>query len=266
MRVALGGEAALDAITSFTVDGSVRQTAGGFTKDLSIELSVQLPDRFLDVRRDTNSAGPRVVDITYYAGFRGDTLIRRTDSTIPFPPDPWPQIPAVVAQREREITLANKQGFARLAVILFGRSFGGYPLQFAYRGTERRGERAINVVEATAMDGYRMRVSIDAATHLPAMIAYSARQGVMVSTTSTIVTRGNEVVSQTPAGSLTVVDVAGLPIVEHRLAPSKFKAQNGVNWPHRLTETVGTDVVSQTDLGKFRLNPKLEPRRFEIGR
>ena len=138
MRTALGGDAALDAITSFTVNGTVRQTAGGFAKSLSIELSVLLPDHFLDVRRDRSSAGPMAVDISYYRGFRGDTLIRHTDSTIPFPPDPWPQTPAVVAQREREITLGNKQEFARLILVLFGRSFSGCELQFSCLGVEQR--------------------------------------------------------------------------------------------------------------------------------
>lgn len=241
-------------------------TAGGFTKDLSIELSVLLPDHFLDVRRDTNSAGPREVDITYYKGFRGDTLIRRTDSTVPFPPDPWPQIPAVMAQREREMTLGNKQEFARLMLIFFGRSFSGYALQLSYLGVEQREGCTVDVLQAKGTDGYSMRVSIDAATHLPAMIAYLARQSVMVSTTSTVAMRGKEIVSQAPVSPPVPVDTDHLAMVEYRLAPSKFKAQGGLNWPHRLTETVGPDVVSQTELGKFRFNPRLEPRRFEIGR
>lgn len=265
MRAALGGDAVLDAIKSFTVGGSVRQTAGGFTRSLSIDLSVLLPDHFLDVRRDSDSAGPRAVEITYYKGFRADTLIRRTDSNIPFPPDPWPQTPAVVAQREREITLANKQAFARLALLLFGRSFDGYPLDFAYLGAEQRDGRAIDVLEATAADGYRMRLSVDAATHLPVLIVHLAPQGVMVSTSSKVAVRGNEVVSQTPS-SFPHIDISGLPMVEQQLTPSYFKVQDGVTWPHRLSETVGTEVVSRMDLGRFRLNPKLEPKRFDIAR
>jgi len=266
MRVALGGEAALDAIRSFTVDGSVRQTASGFTKDLPMELFVLLPDHFLDIRRDSQSVGPRTVDITYYKGFRGDTLIRRTDSTIPFPPDPWPQVPAVIAQREREMMAANKQDFARLALLLFGRSFDGYVLQFQHLGAVQREGHAIDVLEATAADGFRMRLSVDATTHLPAALDYLAPQGMMVSMTSTVIVRGREVVSEIPTASPAPVDTAGRPMVEHRLAPSNFRVQHGVNWPHRLTETVGTQVVSQTNLGKFRLNPKLELRRFDIVR
>jgi hypothetical protein len=217
MRAALGGEAALDAIKTFTVDGSVRMAVGGFTKDLSIELSVLLPDHFLDVRRDTNSAGPREIDITYYKGFRGDTLIRRTDSTVPFPPDPWPEIPAVIAQREREMTLGNKQEFARLMLIFFGRSFSGYPLQLSYLGVEQREGRTVDVLQATGTDGSSMRVSVDAATHLPAMIAYLARQSVMVSTTSTVAVRGKEIVSQAPVSPPAPVDTDHLAMVEYRI-------------------------------------------------
>ena len=68
------------------------------------------------------------------------------------------------------------------------------------------------------------------------------------------------------AGCHGIDDLDDLPMVEHRLVPSNFRTQDGLNWPHRLTETVGTNVVSRTDLGKFRLNPKLQPKRFEIGR
>jgi hypothetical protein len=139
-------------------------------------------------------------------------------------------------------------------------------LQFAYLGAEHREGCTIEVLEATGTDGYRMRLSVDAATHLPAAIDYLAQQGMMVSMTSTVAVRGNEVVSQTSASPPAPVDTSGLRMVAHRLVPSTFKAQGGLNWRHRLTDAVGADEVSQMDLGTFRLNPTLEPKRFEVGR
>ena len=266
MRVALGGEATLDAIRTVTVEGNLMRTAGRFTRHLSIYLYLLLPDHFLEVRRDWDLSSSMHVNITYYRGFRGDILIRRTDSNIPFPPDPWPQTPDVIQQREREMTLANKQDFARYALILFGRSFSSYPLQFAHLGLEQIDGRAFDALEATGTDGYRMRLFIDATTHLPAMIAFLARHGAPVSTTSAAVVSGNAVVAQTLPSSPAPVDPAGIPMVEYRLTASKFKKQDGVNWPHRLTVIVGTKVISQTDLGRFRLNPKLDPKRFDVSR
>jgi len=92
MRAALGGDAVLGAVNAFSADGDVRETFDGRSKTLSIELSVLLPDHVLDVRRDVDMSSPRTIDITYYRGFRGDTLIRRTVSTIRFPPTPGPRM------------------------------------------------------------------------------------------------------------------------------------------------------------------------------
>jgi hypothetical protein len=83
---------------------------------------------------------------------------------------------------------------------------------------------------------------------------------------STVAVRRGEVVSQTPMSPPAPVNLDGRPMVEHRLVPSNFRLQDGLNWPRRLVDSAGTDEVYEMDFGKFRLNPKLEPKRFEIGR
>src|SRR6188768_2394092 len=90
MRAALGGDAALAAVQTMSATGSVTESHAGRSRSLSVEILALRPDHFMTVRRDSQSAGPMPIDITYYAGFRGDRLIRRTDSNIPFPPDPGP--------------------------------------------------------------------------------------------------------------------------------------------------------------------------------
>jgi hypothetical protein len=266
LRQALGGAAVLDGINSFSVRGTLRQNRGGRSRSLSLELSVVLPDHYLEVRRDWQSGGPMPVDITYYRGFRGDTLIRRTDANIPFPPDPGPNTPAAIAQRELAITLKNKQEFARLSLVLFGRAFSGYPLQFDFLGAAQLDGRPIEVIEATAADGYKMRLSVDATTHLPAMISYLAEEPVLVSTSSTVTMRGDQVVSRSDGPMPFVPSTAGLPKVEQSIVPSEFKLQDGVNWPRRLKEFVAGKVVRDVDFGKFRINPTINLKRFDVGR
>jgi hypothetical protein len=265
-RAALGGDAALDAVKAFTVSGTAARTADGFTKTLSLDLSVLLPDHYLNVRHDRDLAGPLEIDITYFAGFRGDTLIRRTDSSIPFPTDPWPQVPAEIARRERTMLQAQRQEFARLALVLFGRSFPSYDLQFGYVGTESADGRVVDMVDASSADGYRMRLLVDAATHLPSAVIYHAPREVTVAVQSTVTTKGDRVVSQSSPGAVPAVDPNGLPLVEHRVVPSDFKTQDGLTWPRRLTDTVSPREFSRIDFGKFRLNPKLDPKRFDVGR
>ena len=55
-----------------------------------------------------------------------------------------------------------------------------------------------------------------------------------------------------------------MPMEDFELTPSHFKTENGVTWPHRLLETASGMVFTDTDLGAFRLNPKLDPKRFDI--
>src|SRR5215472_6393982 len=64
MRTALGGDQLLDGITAFTVSGHVKQQPTSQpTFAMSLDLSVLLPDYFLEVRHDNRVSGPRAVDI-----------------------------------------------------------------------------------------------------------------------------------------------------------------------------------------------------------
>jgi hypothetical protein len=57
-----------------------------------------------------------------------------------------------------------------------------------------------------------------------------------------------------------------LPKVEQSMVPSEFKPQDGVTWPRRLKEFVAGKVVRDVDFGKFRVNPSIDLKRFDIGR
>ena len=269
MRRALGGDAILDAIKTFTVSGDVRKTGGPVAKSLSYEVLALLPDHYMTIERDVDNAGFRPIDITYFNGVAGNTLIRRTDSNIPFPPDPGPQTPDAIAQRQQQQMLHRRQEFGRLTLALLGRSFDGYSWQFPAAGPETLGGRAVEFVEARAADGFTARLYVDASTHLPVVIAWHAPVNPVVVTTSssTVVTRGNQVVSQSPPTVPAVPSGdpgGGTPDVMWKLELSDFKLQDGVNWPHRLKLLVETQVREDIRLGRFRLNPRLDPRRFAI--
>jgi hypothetical protein len=272
MRKALGGDAVLDAVKTFSVSGRIDTSNGSFDKSFALERFVLLPDHFLEVRRDSTPPPgpvPMDIDITYYRGFRGDVLIRRTDSNIPFPPDPGPQTPAAIADREQRMLQSNKRDFARLAVALFGKSFAGSPLVFSFAGPETVDGQATEVVDMQAPDGFAMRMYVNQSTHLPALIAWQGPAETVITTRSTSVAtvRGDQVISETPtAFGPVVAPTAAPPNVMWRLVLSDFKVQDGLNWPHRLKVTTGTKVTEDVRLGKFKINPKIDARKFDIGR
>jgi len=160
--------------------------------------------------------------------------------------------------------MANKRAFARLALMLFGRAFDAYELQFVYVGTGQFDKRSVDIIDATGPDGNRMRLSVDSTTHLPAVLTYMAPQAYAVSTSARMTIQGGKVTSVVPESGLPIAVPVDPTLIEHRLVPSKFKVEGGVNWPHRLTDFIGKDVSSETDFGKYRLNPKLDTKRFDI--
>src|SRR5690349_8203218 len=78
-RMALGGEARINAVKSFVADGRTRQVRGDNLVPIELEIQVELPDKYS--RRDefpAQDAGPQTT------GFTGDALIQIP--ALPTPP------------------------------------------------------------------------------------------------------------------------------------------------------------------------------------
>jgi hypothetical protein len=265
MRTALGSASL--GVRSLSATGSVTRTRAQFRKSLSVELSFLFPEHYLRVERDFDSSGFRPIDITYFRGFARDALIRRTDANIPFPPDPGPSTAEAIAQRDAGLLVRNRREFTQFALALFGRSFDAYPLRFVDAGTDTWRGRPMNVVEAQAADGFVTRIYVDAATHLPAVLAWQAPPEVVVTgtMTSTVTTQGGQVISQSPPAA-SPVPVAPTPsgTILWRLELSDFKSQDGVNWPHRFKIFAADREQDDLRLGRYRINPKMDESRFAI--
>lgn len=282
MRIALGGDATLTSVQTMSARGSVTETHAGRSRSLSVEIFALRPDQFMTVRRDSQSAGPMPIDITYYSGFRGDRVIRRTDSNIPFPPDPTPQTPQAIADRQMRGLMLARQEFARLSLVLFGGWTSSYPLTFSLLGTAKVDDRSGNVVEARGVDGFVIKLVVDAATNLPLAIEWQAPPVVVTSTTSTVAVRApvsgagrggavpmgpGTIVGASPPPPLPAGDpTAGLPLVTKRQTFSDFKVEGGLNWPRRFRTMIGTDIGEDMRIGSYQINPKFDAKKFDVER
>jgi hypothetical protein len=263
MRQALGGDAAIAAVRTFSVSGTESRSFRGHSSTVSVEFHAELPDKFVRVRR---IATPFSGDNVETDGFNGDARVSRRISSIPYPPNPYDATPALRAEGDRKAVLAGKQEFSRLAVALIGLA-SVYPLDAAYEAQQTLDSRAVHVLRLTAPDGYAATVFVDASTHLPSMISWMGIPHIVMTTTSTEVVRGGQVVSRTPPQFPPPGDpAAGRPLVERRIYFSDFKRDGAMTWPHRLKEVVDGEVISETRLGKFKINPKIDGQRFAPAR
>jgi hypothetical protein len=135
---------------------------------------------------------------------------------------------------------AVKQDFARLMLAMFATSFSGYPLTFSYAGQAEAPQGRADVLEAKGPQNATMRVFIQQATHLPILITWQAPP---------TPARGGQ--PQTPAAPQ-----------ETRLFLADYRDVDGIKWPFRLRRAEGADTVEETIFDRFRVNAKIDARKF----
>lgn len=123
-----------------------------------------------------------------------------------------------------------KQDFGRWSLPLFAASFPGYPLTFTYVGRAQATDGAADAISATSPDGFAARLFIDTATHLPVMVTWQDAK------------------------------------VEHRLYYADYRDVDGLRWPFLIRRAVGGDTVEETTIDRYRVNAKIDARKFETVR
>jgi hypothetical protein len=169
-RAAMGGEATLSSVRSFTTTGRTRRVQGNNLVPIEFELLVELPDKYL--RKDEIPAQESDPTTT---GFSGDSLLQIPAPNPPqprpgMPPPPEGQFEAMLRTR----LVAARQDFARLMLGMFAASFDAYPLTFTYIGQAEAPEGKAHVLEGTAADNFKLRFFVDMKTSLPIMVSWTA--------------------------------------------------------------------------------------------
>src|SRR5262249_43902500 len=138
-----------------------------------------------------------------------------------------------------------------------------YPFTASYVGEDTVAGRPAHVLALKDSAGGEIRFYTDAVTHLPAMLTWMAKPEVM-----RWPQRDGKEAPKAPPGGIVVTGrtegdpAAGMPLVEHRVYYSDFTVADGLKWPRRMKEVVADDVLLDTRLDTFKINPPIEPYRF----
>jgi hypothetical protein len=264
-RDALGGEKKLAAVKSLVATGRTRQVRGDTLVPIEFEIAIELPDKYL--RRDeipAQESGPTV------SGFSGDTLLQ---FPVPAPPParaggPPPPTAEQMAAAGRMRLATVRQDFARLMLGLFAGSSSAYPLTFAYAGKAEAPQGKADVLDVKGPAGpgaFAARLFINADTHLPIMLTWTAPAPPM---------RGGPPGGQppSPGGSSPPPSPPGSPAAsasqpsppETRLYFGEYREVSGLQLPFRLRRALGTDTVEETTFDGFKINVKIDPKKFEV--
>jgi hypothetical protein len=189
------------------------------------------------------------------------------------PPDP----------RRARVT-AIKQDFVRVALGMFAASFSSFPVTFSYAAIAEAPQGKADVLDVKGEGTFGLRFFINSETRLPIMVSWNTPP------TSVIVL----VPGQPPPASIApgAVVVTGPPApaanapkeetdtyakevialrakaqatpVEHRLYFADYRDVDGVRFPFRLRRAIGTETTEETTFDRFRINPRIDARKFEV--
>jgi hypothetical protein len=181
---------------------------------------------------------------------------------------------------------AAKQDFLRLALGLFANSLSTYPTTFAFAAQAQAPQGTADVLDVRGEGNFAARLFVASDTHLPIMLSWQAPpSGVVVLTPGQPAPRtiaaGAVVINApaAPAATATAEEkdsytkqVAALrqkaqaSPVEHRLYYADYRDVNGVKLPFRLRRAISADTTEETTFDRFRLNTKIDPRKFTPGK
>jgi hypothetical protein len=243
VRQALGGDAALAGVTSFSIDGSATWFSDMGSMRYSIKVECQLPDKILVSRV--------LSQVTERDGINGNQLIRKTTARPPTPEpggiDETSELKA--AERERSL-LRAKRWFAALTLLLFASPNAAYPLQLTDAGSDNLQEAPALVVDGRADDGAVTRLFVERVSHLPMAVRWMATREVPP---------GHVKLMPAPE----IASAVNTFPVEHELHALDYKAEGGIRWPRLLVEYIAGRTVEELTVRKVTLNPKFPPDRFQ---
>ena len=257
-REALGGEKKLAAVKTIVATGRTRQVRGDNLVPIEFEVDIELPDKY--VRKDeipAQESGPTL------SGFRGEELLQ---FPAPSPPParaggPPPPTAEQMAAAARTRLGAVKQDFARLLLGMFAGSSPALPLTFSYIGKAEAPQGKADVLEVKGPPGpgaFAARLFINTDTHLPIMLTWIAPAPPM---------RGGPPPPPRGDGPPAAANpgAPGQPLPpETRLYFGEYREVSGLQLPFRLRRALGVDTVEETTYDGYKINSKIDPKKFEV--
>jgi hypothetical protein len=175
-----------------------------------------------------------------------------------------------------------KQDYARLALGLFADATG-YPLMYSYAAVAEAPQGRADVLDIRGEGNFTARLFIHSETRLPIMVTWTTPPTNVIVTVPgqpppATVAPGAVVVPGPPAPGkdapkeemdkyskevLAIRAKAQASPVENRLYFADYRDVDGLKLPFRLRRAIGTETTEETTFDRYRLNAKIDPRKFE---
>lgn len=293
MRQALGGEKKLAAVKSLSAVGKNDRAMGERSITGEYEMALELPDRFFT--KQVMAQTP-MGNVSLTVGFNGAGLIQ--DTEMPSAPGGGMRMvfggasPNASAEEktaaDSKMVATQKQEFARMALGIFGDSTPAFPLTFTHGGVAESPDGKADIINVKGEGDFAGKLFVDQKSHLPLMFSWMAKEPVnMVQSTTRgggpggggmVTTFGGGGGGRTGGGNMSQEDrdkmmkdlqdqmkaaEANRKTVEFRVYYANYQDVDGLKLPHTFQQSVAGNAASEITIEKYKVNPKIDPKRFE---
>jgi len=294
MRKALGGDK-LAAVKSLTAAGKNDRAMGERSISGDYEMALELPDRFLT--KQVMAQLP-MGNVSLTSGFNGNALIQDTEMPqapggggmrMVFSGGAGPNAtPEEQKAADTRMLAMQKQEFARMALGIFGNSTPAFPLDFSYGGVAESSDGKADIINVKGEGDFAGKLFVDQKSHLPLMFSWMAKEPAMMTSTSTSGAGGarggggGQTVTFGPGGGRAggnapadrdkmMQDMqeqmkaaeANRKTVEFRVYYGNYQDVDGLKLPHSFQQSIAGNAASEITIEKYKVNPKIDPKRFE---
>ena len=168
---------------------------------------------------------------------------------------------------------------------MFATSFSSYPLAFGLAGQAEAPEGKADVLDVKGPGNFAARLFIDSKTHLPLMLSWTTPPNLVP------VVAGQKPPANLPPGAVTFetpmpppdsatpeekkqfeeqalaarkTAMASARPTENRIYYADYRDVDGLKLPFRIRRAVGATTIEETTFDRYRINAKVDPRRFEV--
>lgn len=281
VRKALGGEKAVAKVAGLSAEGTFRRTLGPREMAGDVEISLELPGRYVRTETFSPSGDPgnRMIRT---AGFDGDESLDGVTGGggggfmmrvggAGGGPGGGPGTAdgrAADPQRLARLVRGHRTDVSRLMLAMLGRADAVQPLALTYAGEAESDDGKADVLEATVEGGSTFRIFIDRETKLPLLMTYREPAPRMLN-----VQRPQQEPGQPPPTREEMEKLVREARERAEKEPPKMqdvevffsdhRKVDGVLLPHKISRAVDGTVIEETVFTRLKVNPAFKGDTFK---
>jgi hypothetical protein len=271
--------------TFVMMGGGGGSVGGGGQMTGKIEIDLELPDKYL--RSDIGTSGFAITRTEGFEASRPFVEVAANSPGVRVQSDN----PATDPVRAKAALRRSNGELARLMLGLVAGTHPSFPVTYTYAGQAESPDGKADVVDVAGPEDFKVRLYVDAASHLPLMLTYVEPEPRMVTRTMSrdgasgasgghVVAPGGGAAAQLPA-NLTSEQRAEIEkkmreaeaeaektprkMIEYRLFFSEYREVDGLSLPHRIARGTGDKTTEEWDIKSYKVNPSFKADHFKIG-